>query len=93
MEKKGETHAHRGTLPLSTLLASCAIGREFLCDPVASRVTMADKGDDDAPKDQGKTFDQPAEKDGETAALIRQLLAALEKQQPGKTGNSSKGKP
>ena len=54
---------------------------------------MADKGDDDAPKDQGKTSDQPAEKDGETATLIRQLLAALEKQQPGKTGNSSKGKP
>ena len=53
---------------------------------------MADKGDDGVPKVQGTTSDQPAEKDGETAALIRQLLAALEKQQE-KPGNSSKGKP
>ena len=52
---------------------------------------MADKEGDSEPKDQGKSAGQPSEKDGDTAALIRQLLAALEKQQE-KPGNSSKGK-
>ena len=85
------THAHQGTLPLNTLLTHCTVGREILHDPVASRVSMVDKGDDGVPKVQGTTSDQPAE-DGETAALIRQLLAALKKQQE-KPGNSSKGKP
>ena len=52
---------------------------------------MADEGDDGMPKVQGTNSDQPA-KDGGTATLIRQLLAALEKQQE-KPGNSSEGKP
>lgn len=53
---------------------------------------MSDKGDNGEPKDQEKTSDQPGDKDRDTASLIRQLLAALEKQQ-GKPGNSSRSKP
>ena len=53
---------------------------------------MAEKGDDGVPKEQGKQPGQPDEKKGETAALMCQLLAAIERQQE-KPGNSSKGKP
>ena len=60
---------------------------------IASTVAMADKGDDGGPKEAGKQPDQPENlKEGETAALMRQLLAAIERQQ-GKPGDSSKGKP
>ena len=41
----------------------------------------------DHPGDDGKADDQPARKEEDMAALMRRLLAALEKQ-----GNSSKGK-
>ena len=66
--KRGVMHAHWGTLPLSTLLASCTVGRVF---PRSCGIeSMADKGDDGMPKVQETTSDQPAE-DGETAAIIR----------------------
>ena len=52
---------------------------------------MAAKGDNGDPKEKEKQPDNPDEKEGETAALMRQLLAAIERQQ-GKPGNSSKGK-
>ena len=53
---------------------------------------MAGKGDDGDPKEKEKQSEQPDEKEGETAALMRQLLAAIERQQE-KPGNSGKGKP
>ena len=53
---------------------------------------MAENGDDGGLKEQGKQPGKPDEKEGETAALMRQLLAAIERQQE-KPGNSSKGKP
>ena len=40
---------------------------------------MADKEGDGEPADEGRAAGQQGEKDGETAALMRQLLAALEK--------------
>ena len=52
---------------------------------------MADKEGDGQPADEGRTTGQQGEKEGETAALMRQLLAALEKQQE-KPGNTSRGK-
>ena len=48
--------------------------------PIASTVAMAEKGDDGGPKEPGKQSDQSDNsKEGETAALLRQLLAAIER--------------
>ena len=86
--KKGQCMCS-GYSPPEHATGQLQVGRELYL--VASGVAMADKRDNGGSKDKGKEPDQP-EEERETAALMRQLLASIERQQ-GKPGNSSQGKP